>query len=151
VAQWTHSDAVKNRCSEKTQPFAQRIRFGFAGVGATSFLHCCEGLSVVPNPTGWCVDFGAYDGQVCCNTFNLVAVTTSSVNHARQLPPGGRPIVNDRDCEAHLGATLMSTGPWRSRGVDVRRTANALGTADIEIGHVEFGSQSSCNFLSASS
>jgi len=46
----------------------------------------------VPNPTGWCVDFGAYDGQVCRNTFNLVAVATSSVNHVRQLPPEGRPL-----------------------------------------------------------
>ena len=37
---------------------------------------------VVPFPIGWCVDFGAYEGQVCSNTFNLVALTTSSVKHA---------------------------------------------------------------------
>jgi len=91
---------------------------------------------VVPNPTGWRVDFGACDGQVCSNTFNLVALTTSSGQSRKTIAAGRQTIVNDRDCEADLGATSMSTGPWRSGGVDVRRTANAF--ADIEIGHVDW-------------
>jgi hypothetical protein len=32
-----------------------------------------KALSVVPNPTGWCVEFGAWDGRSSSNTFNLVA------------------------------------------------------------------------------
>jgi hypothetical protein len=51
--------------------------------GPRSSIIVAKALSVVRNPTGWCVDFGTYDGRVCSNTFNFVALTTSSVNHTR--------------------------------------------------------------------
>ena len=60
-------DAVKKR-SRWLNEYAKNV---YSQCGEDGIV--AKALSVVPNPTGWCVEFGAWDGQYLSNTFNLVA------------------------------------------------------------------------------
>jgi hypothetical protein len=60
-------DAVKKR-SRWLNEYAKNV---YSQSGEDGIV--TKALSILPKTTGWCVEFGAWDGQHLSNTFNLVA------------------------------------------------------------------------------